>query len=452
MKPHIQFLKRDDGVRLAYSVFGEGSPLVVAPPWVSNLSLSFDDPFFMTFWEEISKFCTIVLYDKHGCGQSDRDRKVFDAESELLDLRTVIECLQLDNIVLFGNSMASTTAIAYAANNQRKISHLILYGAYANGAKLAREDVRNAIVSLVKASWGMGSKALADLFIPKSSPEIVDQFSKYQRESASPEVAAGLIELNYNVDVTNLLDSIRIPTLILHRNEDLAISIAHGKELAYSIPNALLKILGGKIHFPYYEEPEVIVEEILTFLGAEEGTNVANKSKEVQQDDVEQLTIAFTDIVSSTNLISQHGDAKSRDIFVKHDEIVRTQINKYGGRELQNLGDGFMLAFKSASSCIKCSCAIRNEIAKKLPMIDIKIGINTGEVVIREGKHPFGQAVVIASRIVDECRGNQILVSDLTKQLVAGSKFSFSRSNEFTPKGFDESLLTHEVICDDLLE
>ena len=85
-------------------------------------------------------------------------------------------------------------------------------------------------------------------------------------------------------------------------------------------------------------------------------------------------------------------------------------------------------------------------------MIDIKIGINTGEVVIREGKHPFGQAVVIASRIVDECRGNQILVSDLTKQLVAGSKLSFSRSNEFIPKGFDESLLTHEVICDDLIE
>jgi class 3 adenylate cyclase len=111
-----------------------------------------------------------------------------------------------------------------------------------------------------------------------------------------------------------------------------------------------------------------------------------------------------------------------------------------------------MLAFKSASSCIKCSCALKNEISKKLPMIEIKIGINTGEVVIREGKHPFGQAVVIASRIVDECRGNQILVSDVTKQLVAGSKFTFSRSDEFTPKGFDESLLVHEVICDNLLE
>ena len=449
MKPHIQFLKRDDSVRLAYSVFGEGPPLVVVPPWVSNLALSFDDPFFMNFWKEISKFCTIVVYDKHGCGQSDRDRKVFDAESELLDLSTVIECLHLDNMVLFGNSMASTIAITYAANNLQKISHLILYGGYANGTKLARKDVQAAIISLIKASWGMGSKALADLFIPKASPEIANQFARYQRESASPEAAAGLIELNYQIDVTNLLDSIRIPTLVLHRNEDLAINIAHGKELARSIPNARLKILGGKIHFPYYEEPEVIVEEILSFLGVEEDTNVANKSKEGQQDDVEQLTIAFTDIVSSTDLITQHGDAISRDIFLGHDKIVREQVKKHNGRELQNLGDGFMLAFQSASSCIKCSCAIIKEIAKKLPMIDIKIGINTGEVVIREGKHPFGQAVVLASRIVDKCQGNQILVSDLTKQLVAGSKFSFSPCDEFIPKGFEVRLMVHEVVCDD---
>jgi len=429
-------------------MFGEGPPLVVTSPWVSNLALSFDDPFFMNFWNEISKSCTIILYDKHGCGQSDRNRTIFDADSELFDLKTVVEFLKLDKIVLFGNSMAGSISILYAAHNQQKISHLILYGAYANGKKLAKNNVKNAIISLVKASWGMGSKALADLFIPESSTEIVKQFSKFQRESASPEVAAGLIELNYNIDVTNLLDSIRIPTLVLHRNKDLAINIAHGKELAYSIPDARLKILGGKIHFPYYEEPEVIVEEILSFLGGEEDTKVAYQSKGNQQDDVEQLTIAFTDIVSSTDLITQHGDVKSRDIFLNHDKIVREQVDKYNGRELQNLGDGFMLAFPSASFCIKCSCAIREELAAKLPMIDVKIGINTGEVVIREGKHPFGQAVVIASRIVDKCQGNQILVSDVTKQLVAGSKLSFSRSDEFTPKGFEESLLVHEVICD----
>jgi len=449
MKPHIQFLKRPDGVRLAYSVFGEGPPLVVVSPWVTNLAISIEDLFFMNFWNEISKSCTIIIYDKHGCGLSDRDRKVFDVDSELLDLKSVIEHLQLEKMILFGTSMAGAISILYAEQNQEKISHFILYAGYANGKKLAKEDVRNAIISLVKASWGMGSKALADLFLPDASSDLVKLFTKYQRESASTEVATGMIELIYQLDVTKILHKINIPTLILHRKKDTAIKFSHGKELAYSIPKARLKALGGKIHFPYYEEPEAIIEEILSFLGRGRAVTKSDSYENDKLEKVEQLTIAFTDIVSSTNLISQHGDAKSRNIFLRHDKIVREQINRFGGRELQNLGDGFMLAFQSASYCIKCSCAIKKEIAKKMPMIEIRIGINTGEVVIREGKHPFGQAVVIASRIADKCQGNQILVSDLSKQLVAGSKFSFLRSDEFTPKGFKESLTVHEVKCED---
>jgi len=111
MIPNIQFLTREDGVRLAYSVFGESPPLVLVSPWITNLALSFEDPFFMSFWDQLSKSCTIVVYDKHGCGQSDRDRKVVDADSEVPDLWSVIDHLQLENIILFGNSMAGATSI-----------------------------------------------------------------------------------------------------------------------------------------------------------------------------------------------------------------------------------------------------------------------------------------------------------------------------------------------------
>ena len=445
MKPHIQFLKRDDGVRLAYSVFGAGPPLVVVCPWVSNLALSFEDPFVMNFWSELSKTCTIIIYDKHGCGQSDRNRTLFDLDSELDDLKGVVNHLKLDDMVLFGNSMAGPTAILYAAQHIKKVSHLILYGSYANGKKLARDDVKNAIVSLVRASWGMGSKAIADLFVPNATSESVNKWSKFQKESASSEVAAGLIQLNYSIDVTDVLEQISIPTLVLHRREDLAIHFSNGKDLAYGIPGAKLITLGGKIHFPFYEEPEVIIKEIIDFLGVKGADDVSGLFGDGNEGETEQYTIAFTDIVSSTNLISKHGDAKARDIFLNHDNIIRDQIDKFGGRELQNLGDGFMLAFRSASSCIKCACAIQKEMKRNLPMIDIRIGINTGEVVIRDGNHPFGQAVVVASRIVDTCKGNQILVSDLSKQLVAGSKFNFLQSFEFTPKGFDMSVRVHEI-------
>jgi len=449
VKPHIQFLKRPDGVRLAYSVFGDGPPLVIVSPWITNLALSFEDHFFMNFWREVSRSFTLVFYDKHGCGQSDRDRKIFDVDSEILDLQAVIDHLQLDKVILFGESMAGATSLTYAVQNQQKVSHLLLYSVYADGKKLAKEPVRDAIISLVKASWGIGSKALADLFYPEAPSDWVNAFTRYQKESTSAEVATGIIELIYALDVTELLPRVDIPTLVLHRKEDAAINFAHGKDLAASIPGARLKALGGKIHFPYYEEPGVIIKEILSFLGVDGIVDRNDSHENAKPAEVEQLTIAFTDIVSSTKLISKHGDAESRDIFLKHDKIVRKQISRYGGRELQNLGDGFMLAFPSASSCIKCSCAIVKDIASKLPMIEIKVGINTGEVVIREGRHPFGQAVVIASRIVDRCQGSQILVSELSRQLVAGSKFSFSQCGEFIPKGFEENLKVYEVKCDD---
>jgi class 3 adenylate cyclase len=117
----------------------------------------------------------------------------------------------------------------------------------------------------------------------------------------------------------------------------------------------------------------------------------------------------------------------------------------YKGEELQNLGDGFMLSFESATSAIRCACAIQKEIAQNLPQIHIRIGINTGEVVKREGRRPFGQAVVMASRIVSECEGGQILISDISKQLAAGGKFSFIEKGKFKPKGFDESIKLYEV-------
>lgn len=118
---------------------------------------------------------------------------------------------------------------------------------------------------------------------------------------------------------------------------------------------------------------------------------------------------------------------------------------KDGGKELQNLGDGFMLSFSSATSAIKCACEIQKAISKRLPDIKIKIGINTGDVITREGKQPFGQAVVIASRIVSKCSGGQILTSDVTKQLAAGGNFNFSEKEPFKPKGFNESIKLHDV-------
>lgn len=456
MKPSIQFVKRKDGVRIAYSKFGKGQPLVCPAPWVTSLSYIFEDHFAKQFWTQLARKVMVISYDKHGCGQSDRDRKDSTLETEILDLETVIGHLGLEKFSLLGSSMAGPVAIEYTLRHPENVTHLILYGSYANGKTLAPDKVKSALVSLVKASWGLGSKTLADIFLPGANTEELQSLAKYQRESSTPEMAAKLLELSYSVDVTRLLPNIKIPTLILHREGDKTITIDHGRQLAAEIPNAQFKVLKGKIHPWWYGETSRIIEEISEFIGGvileasaistDQGTTREGHEKNMGEAEVvEQTTIVFSDIVSSTALVTKLGDAAARDIFLQHDKIVRDQIIKYGGRELQNLGDGFMLSFESASEAIKCACNIQREISENLGPIKVRMGINTGEVVRREGKHPFGQAVVVASRIAAKAKGGQILVSDVTRQLASGSKIFFVERGRFKPKGFDEMIKLHDI-------
>ena len=449
MKPSIQFAKRRDGITLAYSKFGTGQPLVIPPPWVTSLRFVLEDPFMNQFIEQLAQKVMVVFYDKHGCGQSDRDREDFTLESELLDLETVVNYLNLEEFNLLGSSMSGPLSIAFTARYPNRVNRLILYGTYANGEKLAQKKVQLAIISLLEASWGLGSKTIADMFIPDAKAEEIQSLARYQRLSSSSEIAIELLKLCYAVDVTEALSSIKMPTLILHREGDKAVSISHGRELSREIPNSNFKILSGNMHSIWNGESNKIIEEILEFLGEKETTRQADQIEDLTAEDseiVEQATIVFTDIVSSTDLVTQAGDALARDLFLKHDKIVRTQLKKYGGKELQNLGDGFMLSFASASAAIKCACKIQLQISEALPAIQIRIGINTGEVVRREAKHPFGQAVVVASRIVSECQGGQLLVSDVTKQLTAGSGFSFIDKGPFQLKGFNEGIKLFEVV------
>ena len=449
MKPSIKFAKRKDGVKIAYSKFGKGQPLVISPPWVTSLRFVFEDPFINQFLEQLSQKVMVVFYDKHGCGQSDKNRKIFTLESELLDLEAVTDYLGLEEFNLFGSSMSGPLSIAFTARNPNRVSRLILYGTYANGEKLAKKKVQRAIISLIEASWGLGSKTIADMFIPEAKAEEVQSLARYQRLSSNSEIAIRILELSYSVDVTEALSSIKTPTLILHREGDKAISIHHGRQLASEIPNSSFKILSGTAHPVWYGESNKIVEEILEFLGEGKATGLIDNIEALTPEDyeiVEQATIVFTDIVSSTDLVTKAGDASARNLFLKHDKIVRNQLKEYEGKELQNLGDGFMLSFASATAAIKCACKIQQQISDNLPTIQVRIGVNTGEVVRREAKHPFGQAVVVASRIVSECEGGQLLISDVTKQLTAGSGFSFIEKGPFQPKGFNDSIKLFEVV------
>ncbi len=265
MEQQIRFCTTPDGARLAYSTVGEGAPLVCPPGWVSHVELTWQTG--KAFYEPLARHHTVVWYDKRGCGLSDRNRTDFSLEGELRDLETVIDHLRLRRHALLGISQGGPTAIAYAAKHPRRVTHLVLYGTYAHGSQAATEEIMASMISLVRSHWGIGSRTLADLFIPGADAAALEAFASDQRQACTAEMAAKLLDLTSKVDVVHLLPMLRVPTLVLHRERDRAVPFRGGRELAALIPNARFVPLQGNIHIPHLGDTESVLRAIFEFLG-----------------------------------------------------------------------------------------------------------------------------------------------------------------------------------------
>jgi len=267
LEQKIRFCMSSEGARIAYTTVGQGPALVIPPPWVSHQELGWQDPLARRFYERLAHHHTLVLYDRPGTGLSDRNRTDFSLDAELRDLETVIDHLKLKRLALLGYSLGGPTAIAYAVRYPRRVSHLILYGTYARGEAITTEEVKVSLISLVRAHWGMGSKSLTDIFMPGADAAANEMFARYQRESATPEMAAKLLGQSYKTDVVHLLPSLRVPTLVLHRHRERAMPFRLGRELASLIPNARFVPLEGSDHLPAYGDSDSVLRAIAEFLG-----------------------------------------------------------------------------------------------------------------------------------------------------------------------------------------
>ena len=267
MEQQIRFCITTDGLRLAYSTVGQGLALVAPPGWISHQELGWQDPVFRRFGERLARDHTLVGYDRPGTGLSDRNRTDFSLDSDLRDLETVIDHLKLKRLALMGYSWGGPVAVAYTAKHPRRISHLILYGTFARGAAITTDEVKASLISLVRAHWGFGSKTLADIFMPGADAAGSELFARYQRECATPEIAAKILDLVYKTDVVHLLPSLRVPTLVLHRQRERTMPFRVGRELASLIPNAHFVPLEGRDHLPWYGDSDSVLRAIAEFLG-----------------------------------------------------------------------------------------------------------------------------------------------------------------------------------------
>ncbi|OBF79743.1 helix-turn-helix transcriptional regulator [Mycobacterium sp. 852002-51163_SCH5372311] len=259
-KSEIRFLPLD-GRQVAYEIRGDGPPLVAPAWWVSHLELDWQSAGFRRFWEGAADRYTLIRYDRLGVGMSDRTVRESDLtiDGEVATLRALIDELELDRVSLVGGSCGSCAAIAFAAMFPERVERLVLYGSYPDGAAIAAPGVATAIFAAVRAHWGLGSRLLSNIFLGGADAAEHERFARFQREAATAETAAALLDLVYRIDVRAYLPLVRRPALVVHRRDDRAVPYRLGREVAASIPGATFIPLQGSAHFPWHGDVDSVV-------------------------------------------------------------------------------------------------------------------------------------------------------------------------------------------------
>jgi len=275
-RQEIRYCRTSDGVHLAYATAGSGPPLVKTANWLNHLEYDWQSPVWSPLFAHIAIRHRLIRYDERGTGLSDRDVPGFSFDAFVSDLEAVVDAVGVDRFALFGVSQGAPIAIAYAVRHPRRVSRLILSGAFAQGwrrrgnpAEVARAE---ASITLIREGWGQDNPACRQMFtsliIPDATLEEMRWLNELEQHSASPETAIRLLQVIGDIDVMDLLPSLTIPVLLLHARADARVPFEHGLTLARTIPNARFVPLESKNHLILPHEPAFgrYLEEIGCFL------------------------------------------------------------------------------------------------------------------------------------------------------------------------------------------
>jgi pimeloyl-ACP methyl ester carboxylesterase/DNA-binding CsgD family transcriptional regulator len=291
VNPRIRYCSTPAG-RVAYSATGTGPALLCDTGWVTHLRAQLELLSFGGFIERLAERFTVIRYDKPGCGLSDRDVADLSFDGQVAAAMAVADTVGADRFRFFGASQAGQLAAAIAARYPERVEALVVYGMCASGEDLAPAEVRESLVALVRAHWGLGQKALSGAFVTDPTAEEVAAFTRFQRSCASAPVAARMLEVYYGTDIRALLPAIRARTAVLHREADRGTKFELGREVAALIPGATLIPLPGSSHLFYHGDWPSVLEATLSFLGEtpSAGPRLTNRELEVAELIAEGLT------------------------------------------------------------------------------------------------------------------------------------------------------------------
>jgi class 3 adenylate cyclase/alpha-beta hydrolase superfamily lysophospholipase len=419
-------------VHVAYQVMGEGDrDLVLVQGFVSHLDLQWENPGMAQFLQRLASFNRLIMFDKRGTGLSDRAVGIPTLEERMDDVRAVMDAAGSERAVLMGISEGGPMSILFAATYPERTQALVLHGSMARSTEAPDYPWAAPTEALVDSAreflepWIFTGEDI-EIWTPSyaDDPKAKQWVGRYRRAGVSPDGLAALFTMFLDIDVRDVLPTLQVPTLVIHRHGDRVVNWRAGHWMASQIPGARYVELPGPDHLPWGGDSDFdVVEEVREFLT---GVRVAPEPDRIL------ATVMFTDVVGSTERAASLGDRRWRDLLDAHDAEVRRQLAAFRGREVKAMGDGFLATFDGPARAVRCACAIRDAAADL--QVDVRIGLHTGEVDVR-GEDIGGLAVHIGQRVAALAAPSEIVVSSTVKDLVAGSGLEFEERGEHELKG-----------------
>jgi pimeloyl-ACP methyl ester carboxylesterase len=435
MLPELKYAHSGD-VSIAYEVIGNGSiDLIIVHGWVASIEGLRGSSAFDQFIQRLTSFARVIQFDKRGTGMSDRVTQAATLEERMDDVRAVMDDIGSERAAVMGISEGGVMAALFAATFPERTSALIMYGSYAQNYSPKTEDDWLIESEQIRRDWG--SEALARETLVWMAPSLANDtqqirwLQRLMRIGASPSAVIALDRMINEIDIRQVLPTIRVPTLVIHRSGD---QVSDGPYLGEHIPNAKYIELPGVDHLPWVGDADAILDEIEEFL-----TGIRHPIEHNRM----LATIMFTDIVGSTERAHELGDRRWLELLDQHNVLVRRELARYRGVEMDTTGDGFFATFDGPARAIHCAVAISDDVQRL--GIQVRTGLHTGECELM-GKKVGGIAVHIGARVMAHSGASEVLVSSTVKDLVAGSGIKFEERGIHTLKGVPDEWHLYAVV------
>ncbi len=432
MVPSTRYARSGDA-SIAFQVAGEGAlDVLFLPGWVSQIEQMWEAPSLRRFLERLATFGRLILFDSRGTGLSERVLDAYTLEQEAQDVLAVLDAAGSERAALFTYATGGLVGALLAAERPERVGALIMYASVTRTAWAPDYDwamtleQREQLAASNTANWGEPNNTLMAALAPSMAddPGLAAWFARTQRLAASPGEARIISRAMIDLDVREVLPRVRVPTLVMHRPKDQVWDVRHSRYLAEHIPGARYVELEGIDSFPFLGDTEAIVGEIEEFLTGVRGGGAPERGL---------LTVMFTDIVDATVHAARLGDGRWRDVLAHHDAEVRKELERFAGREVKTVGDGFLATFEGPPShALRCALAI-TRVGRELG-VEVRIGMHTGECELI-GDDVGGMAVHIASRVSGLAASGEVLVSGTVYGTVVGGPFRFEDRGMHELKG-----------------